>query len=160
MPDFVKKIKKARPDDIEPGEELIAATIGQPSGTFSRQSLGGVVGLIAAKKTADKRTASLEGADPTGLAAGIPDNQQLVIGVTDRRVLFFEQGVMSGSPKDLVAEFALADVDEISLEKHKLTYSLTIRMTDGSARLLECVRMAKPESVVTAFANAKESRAA
>ena len=53
MPDFVKKIKKARPDDLHAGEELLAATIGQPSGTFSRQALGGIVGVMAAKKMAD-----------------------------------------------------------------------------------------------------------
>ena len=160
MPDFVKKIKKARPDDLEAGEELLAATIGQPSGTFSRQALGGIVGVMAAKKMADKREAQLDGADASGLAAAIPQNQQLVIGVTDQRVLFFEQGVMSGNPKELVATFAHMDVHEISLEKHKMTYSLTVRFSDNSARMLECVKMAKPQSVVDAFAVVKGTKAA
>ena len=160
MPDFVKKIKKARPDELQAGEELLAATIGQPSGTFSRQALGGIVGVMAAKKMADKREATLEGADATGLAASIPQNQQLVIAVTDQRVLFFEQGVMSGNPKELVATFALTDVHEIALEKHKMTYSLTVRFSDNSARLVECVKMAKPQTVVDAFAKVKSSRAA
>ena len=160
MPDFVKKIKKARPDDLQAGEDLLAATIGQPSGTFSRQALGGIVGVMAAKRTADKRQAKLEGADAGGLAASIPHDQQLVVGLTDRRVLFFEQGVMSGNPKELVATFPLADVHEIGLEKHKMTYSLTVRFSDNSARMLECVKMAKPQSLVDAFAELKGRRAA
>ena len=160
MPDFVKKIRKARPDDLQAGEELLAATIGQPSGTFSRQALGGIVGVMAAKKMADKRQATLEGADASGLAASIPQNQQLVVGVTDHRVLFFEQGVMSGNPKELVATFRLSDVHEVSLEKHKMTYSLTIRFSDNSARMLECVKMAKPQTVVDAFAQIKGTKAA
>ena len=55
MPDFVKKIKKARSEDLQAGEVLEAATIGQPSGTFTRQAMGGLLGVLAAKKVADKR---------------------------------------------------------------------------------------------------------
>ena len=116
--------------------------------------------MIAAKKMADKRTAHLDGADASGKAASIPENQQLVIGVTDQRVLFFEQGVMSGNPKELVATFPIADIHEISLEKHKMTYSLTIRFVDNSARMVECVKMAKPQTVVDAFAKLKGAQAA
>jgi hypothetical protein len=160
MPDFVKKIKKARPDDLQAGEELVAATIGQPSGTFSRQVLGGVAGVMIAKKMGEKRTATLEGADASGMAASVPADQQLVVGLTDRRMQFFEQGVMSGNPKEMVAAFPLTDVHEITLEKHKMTASLTIRFADNSARMLECVKMAKPQDLVDAFAKAKGSRAA
>ena len=160
MPDFVKKIKKARPDDLEAGEELLAATVGQPMGTFSRQALGGIVGVLASKKMADKKLAALDGADASGIAASVPENIQLVVGVTDRRVLFFEQGIMSGSPKELVASFPHSEIHEMSLEKQKMTSALTIRFSDNSARMLECVKMAKPQDVVDAFAKQKGSRAA
>lgn len=160
MPDFVKKIKKTFPHELRSGEELIAATIGQPAGTFSRQALGGIVGVLAARKMAERRTADLDGADAVGMAATIPPGLQLVIGLTDQRVLFFEQGIMSGNPKQLVASFPITDVHEMTLEKHKMTYSLVVRFVDNSARLVECVKMAKPQPLVDAFTRSKESRAA
>jgi hypothetical protein len=160
MPDFVKKIKKANADQLQEGEELLAATIGQPSGTFSRQALGGIVGVIAAKKSADKKRAPLDGADASGIAASIPPNQQLVIGLTDRRLLFFSLAAMSGNPKDLVAELDLSQVFEMTLEKHKMTSSLVVRFADNSARMFECVKMAKPAETVEAFEKLSRGRAA
>ena len=41
MPDFTKKIMKNCADDLQAGEELLQATVGQPTGTFSRQAIGG-----------------------------------------------------------------------------------------------------------------------
>ena len=67
---------------------------------------------------------------------------------------------MSGNPKELAAAIDLRDVHEITLEKHKLTYSLVVRFSDNSARMFECVKMAKPESLVKAFAGLKGSAAA
>lgn len=160
MPDFVKKIQKARGEDLQAGEVLEAATIGQPSGTFSRQAMGGLLGVLAAKKVADKRQeATIAGGD-TGMAAAVPANQQIVIGLTDRRLLFFVQSVMSGNPKELAAAFELRDVHEITLEKHRMTYSLVVRFVDNSARLLECVKMARPQDLVNAFDKMKGTRAA
>ena len=66
MPDYVKKIMKARAEDLQPGEVLEAATVGQPSGTFSRQAMGGLVGVLAAKKVASKREEALDGASDRG----------------------------------------------------------------------------------------------
>lgn len=160
MPDFVKKIKKARAEDLQAGEVLTAATIGQPSGTFSRQAMGGLLGVLAAKKVAEKRQESLNDEGDTGLAAAVPANQQIVIGLTDRRLLFFIQGLMSGNPKQLAAAFDLGDVHEISLEKHKVTSSLVVRFVDNSVCLFECVKMAKPQDLVDAFDKMKGTRAA
>jgi len=160
MADFVKKIKKARAEDLQDGEVLQAATIGQPSGTFSRQAVGGLIGVLAAKKVAEKRQQSLDDSGDSGMASSVPANQQIVIGLTDRRVLFFRQGAMSGSPKELAAAFELRDVHEMTLEKHKMTYSLVIRFVDNSARMFECVKMAKPQTVVDAFHKLKGTRAA
>lgn len=158
MPDFVNKIKKFRGEDLQVGEVLEAATIGQPSGTFSRQAMGGLLGVLAAKKVAEKRQESVNDSGDTGLASAVPANQHIVIGLTDRRLLFFIQGAMSGNPKELAAVFERREVHEITLEKHKMTYSLVIRFVDNSARLFECVKMAKPQDLVDAFM--KKSRAA
>lgn len=160
MPDFVKKVTKSCPHELRAGEELLAATIGQPAGTFSRQALGGIVGLIAGKRTSDRRTGDLDGASEYGRAAVVPGHLQLVVGLTDQRLLFFEQGVMSGNPKHLVAAFPLDEVHELTLEKHKMTFSLVVRFVDNSARLFECVKMAKPQLLVDEFERRKGSRAA
>ncbi len=160
MPDFVKKIKKARSEDLQSGEVLEAATIGQPSGTFSRQAMGGLIGVLAAKKVAEKRHETVEDSGTTGIAATVPGNEQIVIGLTDRRLLFFRHGVMSGNPKELAAAVELREVHEIALEKHKMTSSLIIRFVDNSVRMYECVKMAKPQTLVEAFHKLKGSRAA
>lgn len=158
MPDFVKKIKKSAVAELQAGEELLAGTAGQPSGTFSRLAFGGLVGAPAAGKAADERTGSLDGADSGGFAASIPDNQQLAIGLTDRRLLFFTVGVLSGSPRNLVRASDLSDVLEMSLEKHKMTSSLQIRFVDQSVRIFECV--ASPRAMVDTFTKLKATRAA
>jgi len=160
MPDFVKKIMKACADDLQAGEVLEAATVGQPSGTFSRQAMGGLVGVLAAKKVASKREEGLDGASDSGIAATIPQGEQLMIGLSDRRMLFFKMGAMSGNAKELAASVELRDVHELSLEKHKMTYSLVMTFNDNSARMFECVKMSKPHDLVDAFDKFKGSKAA
>ena len=139
MPDFTKKIMKNCADDLQAGEELLQATVGQPTGTFSRQAIG---------------------AGESGMAASVPKDKQLLIGLTDRRILFFEVGAMSGNAKELAAAVELRDVHGMSVEKHKMTYSLTVTFADNSARIFECVRMTKPQDIVDAFDTMKGTRAA
>lgn len=157
MPDFKKKIMKSCADDLLVGEELMAATVGQPSGTFSRQALGGVVGVLAAKKIASKRD---DGAGESGMAASVPKDKNLLVGLTDRRVLFFEVAAMSGNAKELAIAVDLGDVHAMNVEKNKMTYSFEITFADNSARMFECVKMTKPQDVVDAFEIMKGSRAA
>lgn len=163
MPDFVKKIEKHRSEDLLAGETLQAATIGQPPGTFSRQvggQLGGAVGMLLAKKAGEARRPPAENTSMVGLAASIPATGPLVLAVTDRRMLFFAHGAMSGNPKELEAAIALPDVEAMSIEKHKMTSTLTIRFSDNTERVFECVRMAKPEPFLMAFNRLKGNRAA
>ncbi len=157
MPDFKKKIMKSCADDLQPGEELVEATVGQPSGTFSRQALGGMVGVLAAKKIASIRD---DGAGDSGMASSVPKDKNLLIGLTDRRVLFFETSAMSGNAKELATAVELSDVHKMSVEKHKMTSSLEITFSDNSARTFECVKITKPQDLVDAFDNMKGARAA
>ena len=59
MVDFVKKIHKHCADDLEPGEQVLASTFGQPPGAIRRQvawgAVGGAVGAIAGEALANKR---------------------------------------------------------------------------------------------------------
>lgn len=151
MPDYVKKIMKSRAEDLQPGEVLEAATLGQPSGTFSQQAMGGLVGVLAAKKVAAKRQASLDGADESGIAASIAKGEPLMIALSDRRLLFFKVGAMSGNAKELASDVELKNVHTMTAEKHKMTFSLVVTFSDNSARMFECVKMTKPQDVVDAF---------
>lgn len=157
MPDFTKKIMKTRSEDLQPGEDLKEATVGQPSGTFSRQAVGGLAGVLIAKKMASKRD---DGAGDSGIAMSVPADANLLIGVTDRRLLFFEVAAMSGNAKTLAAAVDLAEVHQMAVEKHKMTSSLTITFSDNSTRVFECVKMTKPQDLVDAFEETKGSRAA
>ena len=69
-------------------------------------------------------------------------------------------GAMSANAKELAADVDLKDVHQVSLEKHKMTFSLVLTFSDNSARMFECVKMAKPQDVVEAFNRRKGSRAA
>ncbi len=115
-------------DDLQAGEELLQATVGQPTGTFSRQAIGGVVGVLAARKVASMRD---DAAGESGIAASVPEDKQLLIGLTDRRVLFFEVGAMSGNARELAAAVELRDLYAMSVEKHTMTYSLAITFADN-----------------------------
>ena len=106
MVDFAKKIKKARAEDLLPGEEIVAAVFAQPAGAISKQvgfGVGGVVGGIVGDKMAKKRAEGLEGASEAGIATQLPAGKPLHLAVTSHRFLAFGHGTMSGKPKELEA---------------------------------------------------------
>ena len=67
---------------------------------------------------------------------------------------------MSGNAEELAAAVELRDLYAMSVEKHKMTYSLAITFADNSTRIFECVKMTKPQDVVDAFDKMKGTRAA
>ena len=157
MVDFTKKVRKARSDVLEPGEEFLAATFAQPAGSFGRQmgmGVAGVVGAAAAARSASKREEAHAGATEGGLAAGIP-NERVVLAVTGRRFLVFGHSTMSGKPTDLKAEFPLGDVHEVGVEKKKMNTHLTVRFTDNSLADFDVMKTVKPGPFVEAFRQAK-----
>lgn len=59
-----------------------------------------------------------------------------------------------------MASFPIADVHEVTIEKHRVTHSLVVRFVDYSVRLVECVKMAKPQRIVDEFTRVRTSPAA
>lgn len=155
--DFTKKVRKAKSDALEPGEEFPAATFAQPAGSFGRQvglGVAGIAGAAAANPAARKREEAHRGATGGGLAAAIP-SERVVPAITGRRLLVFGHGQMTGKPTDLRAEFPLGDVHEVNVELKKLNTHLTVRFSDNSLADLDVVKTAKPGPFADAFRTAK-----
>ena len=82
MVDFVKKIHKHCADDLEPGEQVLATTFGQPPGAIRRQvawgALGGAVGAIAGDALANKRIEESEQTRGEGITLQIPEGKAVL----------------------------------------------------------------------------------
>jgi hypothetical protein len=158
MPDFTKKVIRHCSDVLQPGESYEGAVYGQPAGSFGRSvafGVGGVVGSVIADRASRKRAGSLEGADEGGLASTFPQGKNVVLAVTGSRFLVFAHGAMSGNPKELVVEYPLDQVHEVSQEKRRAHRSLKVRFSDNSVVDLDVAKMAKPDRFVEAFRRVK-----
>jgi hypothetical protein len=94
------------------------------------------------KALADATTGSNAGTWPSGNSA---------VGLTNQRLLLFNYTAM-GKPKDLVAEFPIAEVASVELEKKKITANaLRFAFTDGSSVEVECAKLEKTQDFVDAF---------
>ncbi len=154
MIDFAKKIRKSCAGDLEPGEEVVAATFVQPPGAIRRQvafgAIGGAVGAVAGEAMASTRTKNAPQQAGEGFVVDIPAGKA-VLGLTDRRFLVFGHSSLSGKPKGLNASFTLDQVQSIALTTGKLTGSLVVTFVDGTAIDFDVVKTAKPEPFVAAF---------
>lgn len=133
-----KKIEKAGAKiGIAGDETVLAACTTNPSGTMKRmlaKELGGVLGAIAADRGGE---APPEG---EGQADRFPTGQQQYVVVTDTRLLVFSVATMSGKPKELKAEWPVAEVAGITTEPGKLAIPLSIAFADGSAVQVEAAK--------------------
>jgi hypothetical protein len=154
MIDFAKKIRKSCAADLEPGEEVVAATFVQPPGAIRRQvtygAIGGVVGALAGEAVASKRAKNAPQQVGEGFVVDIPAGKA-VLGLTDRRFLVFGHSALSGKPKGLNAAFTLDQVHSVVLTAGKMTGSLVVTFADGTAIDFDVVKTAKPEPFVAAF---------
>ena len=159
MVDWVKKITRAEGDAIAADEELVAGVFAHPAGGFARQvaggAVGGVIGAITAEAMAAKRAGAHDGADEQGMASAFP-GERTVLGLTARRLLVFGHSQFSGKPKDLKAEFAVTDLDDVLIEKKKLSHRMVVTFADGSLVDLDVPRMGgDAESFKAAFDRVK-----
>lgn len=158
MPDYLKKVTKQRSDVLLPGETYLGATYALPGGRFGRMvgfGVAGVAGAVVAETKARQRADEHGDALGAGIASRVPQNTDLVLAVTDRRLLFFSFKRMKGDPGDLVAEYGLGEVVSIGEERKKLMVNLLIGFSDGSVVDFEAQKMAKPESLLDGFRLAK-----
>jgi hypothetical protein len=157
VPDFLKKVTKDKSGALGPGEEYVGAMFAQAAGTVTKTvayGLGGVVGGLAAESVQMRRQGE---AGAAGTASGFPPGN-VVMAVTGQRFLVFGHSALKGSPTDLLAEYPLSDVHEITLEKRRAHLSMGVRFSDNSVRDFDVVKMAKPERFIEAFDHAKGRR--
>jgi hypothetical protein len=127
-----------RKDWFAEGEELQAACLAQAAGTaLSGAFLGGLA------------PASHE-AVPEGPAAGRMPGGQMILALTDRRLVAFRQ--RNARPKQELVSWDLGEVATIELEKRRVIHGLRLTFTDGSAIELDAGRAGEPHRVVDAFA--------
>jgi len=150
MVDWAKKLQKHIGSKLYPGEEIEAGIYVQPGGTLGRSagtSAGGLLGtFVADKLTKANETASSE----DGLGTNFPQ-ARAVLGMSSQRLMAFDQGSISGKPKEMLTSVPLRDIVSISAEKHKVSYTVSIAFADGSTVSYEAVKMAKPDEFVAAF---------
>lgn len=148
MIDFANKIQKHCADDLEPGEEVLAATFGQPPGAIRRQvalgAIGGAVGAVAGEALANRR---LKNSDQTegdeGMMLEIPKGKA-VLGLSAQRLLVFGHSAMSGRPKGLNASIPLDQIQSIEVDQGKLAGKMLITFADGTSIDFDIVKTSGP----------------
>ena len=152
MVDFAKKVRKKGAEMLLPGEEVIAACPIQPVGSFGKQvsisAIGGVAGIAIASRMGKGDNTS----DDTGTLADSFPGGNLILAVTDQRIIAFGQSSMSGNPKSIAAEWQRDQVKSMSLEKKKMTFLAQLTFADGSVATGEIIKAAKPEKLAAALA--------
>lgn len=147
MIDFVKKINKHCADDLEPGEEVLASTFGQPPGAIRRQvawgAIGGAVGALTGDALANQRIKDSEQRTGEGITVEIPAGKA-VLGLSAQRLLVFGHSAMSGRPKGLNASIPLEQIQSIDVDQGKLAGKMLITFVDGTSVDFDVVKTAGP----------------
>jgi hypothetical protein len=152
MASWTKKISKVAP--LEPGERLVEGVLLQPSGTTGQmvaKGVGGMIGKAVASKLGGGTATEL--VTDSGIAATMPTTKTTVLGLTDRRLLVFGHGSLSGKPKDLELAIPTDDLVSVDVEKQKATYRFVLHFADGTSSIYEAPRLANdPEAFAAAVA--------
>ena len=147
MVDFAKKVQKKGAEMLLPGETVLAAAPMQPVGSFGKQVSMGAIGGLAGAAIGSRMGRNDDGSVAVGTMAESFPGGNLILAVTDQRVIAFEQSPMGGNPKAIGGEWQRDQVAELTLEKKKMTYLAEMKFADGSVATGEMVRAAKPDKV-------------
>ena len=149
MVDFAKKVQKKGTDMLLPGETVIAASPMQPVGSFGKQVSMGAIGGLAGAAIGSKMGKGTATAVAGSMAEEFPSGN-LILAVTDQRVIAFEQTI-NGGPKRIANEWRRNQVSGLELEKKKLTFIAKLTFADGSVATGEMIRAAKPQKLLEAL---------
>jgi hypothetical protein len=154
---FEKAMTKSIESYLQPGEELLNATIVQGKGLAKMTLAGGVVGAMAVAAARDRKSRQAAAGAPEG---EVQLSSKMGIGVTTRRLLLFKAGgAMTLTAKELLTDVPIAEVDSIEAGKAVMTKPVTITIR-GQAFHVEAPRAANTDKLVAAFAQAKSEHAA
>lgn len=137
---IIKKIEKAKNNQLNEGEQVLAAVTLQDAGAISKAAvsggLGGLIGVFAGSKMQKKTDANTEGMQSSEMSQKIPTGMS-VVGVTDTRVVAYNFDALSGKAKELQAELNRGDIQVESFEKGKLAGKLVLSFSDGGKRAFD-----------------------
>ena len=112
------------------------------------------MGSVVADRAGKRNREQSEGDEVGGIAAGFPSTQ-VVLAVTAKRMIVFSFGQIKGVPKEFLIDYPLSDIHEITTDKKRLTYEVTIRFSDNSVRALEAGKIGKTPESAAAVARIK-----
>lgn len=146
-----QKIKHGAAQFLEPGEEILAALIGQPRG--HTQQVAGARNLGAAQ-TRRVHAAAAE--------AGLRVEAPMALAITGRRLLTLRISTavglgIGGTVQELLSAVPLADVEAIEVKK-LLAGSRILLTVRGQEIRLECNAAANAKGVAAAFERARAPR--
>ncbi len=147
MVDMVKKVHKKGAEFLNAAEKIEGAAVVQAVGQFKKQVAFGAVGGLVGAAIGQAVKGSAEKAESGSLADSFPNAKQAILAISNQRWILFEQSVMSGGPKGVLAEWPLDQIVRIDLEKGKLTSKVNIIFSDESIAQVEAVKGAKPEAL-------------
>lgn len=152
---FDKAMTKSIQAYLQPGEELLNATIVQGKGLAKVAIAGGVVGAMAVAAQRDRK-AKAAGDAPDG---AVQLSSKMGIGVTTRRLLLFKAGgAVTLSAKELLTAVPITDVDSIEAGKAIVTKPITLTIR-GESFQVEAARAVNTDKLVAAFTQAKAGAA-
>lgn len=158
MANYTKKMQPIAASVLQPGEILLAGCRANAKGATNAAAIGGAFGLIGGavavavmRNKAEKEEEGSEDNDGS-IAARWPKEPQVAIGLTDRRLLVWKRSMMTAKPTELIAEFPRGQVTSLTAERGKLSDPMTISFADGSAVLVEVVRIDGARRIVAAAA--------
>lgn len=152
MVDMVKKLHKKNGDLLQPGETILGAATVTAVGQFKKNvafgAVGGLVGAAVGNAIKGKAPEPEQGT----MADAFPQVKQAILAVSDQRWIVFEQSMMSGAAKAVIAEWPHETIQTLEIEAGKLTSKIDVVFADGSVAQVEAVRAAKPQDLVDAAA--------
>jgi hypothetical protein len=170
MPDWIKRVKKERAQDLRPDETVLAAsyflgrggTAGQISFGLARgvgtDVLGAPTGMADIAATAAGREAisrSKEGYNTFegSMAATIRDDKG-ILAVTNRRLIFFgySQGMLKTKILDVATDIDRVNVVGWSFKPGKMAAVVNLAFSDGSSIGIEIPRANKPAEFASTLA--------
>jgi len=142
--DHRARIQRAGRGLLQPGEPVLAsvraAAEGSPLG-----ALGGLVVLIAL--AADQRSRAED--------QGFPASMQMVLAVTDRRLVVFRKSLF---PLRFRGELPLEAIQAVSVERRGMSPRLRFVLSSRAELTFTTYRLDHPDEFVRAFEQAREDR--
>lgn len=134
------------------------ATEGGEVGDYTRK----VEGAASAVLREDERLLAAVRIEPLGatlpddspappLAATFPTRHAMIVALSDQRLMVFDRTTMLGRPRNLIAEFARADVQMLWGERGSIQHLFTITFTDASRMELAVAGVDRFERLIEAW---------